>query len=99
MIFMKTLEEIKAILNRHQPALKKKYPIASLAIFGSYTRGEQTENSDVDILVEFNGPIGLRFFDLAYELEELLGLKVDLVSKEGVKPRYMQVLQNDLEYV
>jgi hypothetical protein len=53
----------------------------------------------VDILVEFNGNIGWQFLTLADELEQLLGLKVDLVSRKGVKPHYLEYIQKDLIYV
>ena len=62
---MKSLPEIKLILNSHKDNLFTKYPIKSLAIFGSYARKEQNDKSDVDIIVEFNGKIGIRFIDLA----------------------------------
>ncbi len=60
MKFMKTLNEIKKILLEHKQELKEKYKVKSIAIFGSYARGEQTEKSDIDILVEFYEPIGLK---------------------------------------
>ncbi|MFT5877801.1 MAG: putative nucleotidyltransferase [Dokdonia sp.] len=76
-----------------------KYPIKSLAIFGSYSRGDQKESSDIDILVEFNGKIGLKFIDLADDIERLLGKHVDLVSKNGVKKKYFESINSDLIYV
>ena len=62
---MKTLKEIEMTLGKHKQRLFSEYPIKSLAIFGSYARREQNEESDLDILVEFNDKIGLRFIDLA----------------------------------
>lgn len=76
-----------------------KYGLCQLAIFGSYARSQQRENSDVDILVDFNKPIGLEFIDLAEELEQILSLKVDLVSKKGIKEIYFKSIEKDLEYV
>lgn len=70
-----------------------------MAIFGSYAREEQTKNSDLDIIVEFNDKIGIRFIDLAEELEKIVGLKVDLVSKKGVKEKYLQEIKSELIYV
>jgi predicted nucleotidyltransferase len=75
------------------------YPIKSLAIFGSYARKEQGEQSDLDLLVEFNDKIGIRFIDLAEELEKIIGFKVDLVSRNGIKEKYFQKIQSDLTYV
>lgn len=96
---MKNLAEIKDKISLNRRALFSKYPIQSLAIFGSFSRKEQTESSDVDILVEFKENIGIKFIDLADELEQLLGLKVDLVSKKGIKEKYLRAIENDLIYV
>ncbi|MEQ9287536.1 MAG: nucleotidyltransferase family protein [Cyclobacteriaceae bacterium] len=96
---MKSLVEIKSILAQYKEYLYQKYPIRSLAIFGSYSRNEQQEGSDVDLLVEFNGRVGIRFIDLANELEVLLQQKVDLVSAKGIKHRYLRVIKPDLIYV
>jgi predicted nucleotidyltransferase len=76
---MKTLEEIKKILAEHKEEIRKKYGIVIIGVFGSYARGEQKETSDVDILVEIERPVGLRFFELWDYLEKLLGCNVDLV--------------------
>jgi len=96
---MKTLQEIELILGKHRQRLFSDYPIKSLAIFGSYARKEQNEESDLDIVVEFNDKIGVRFIDLAEELEKLIGFKVDLVSRKGIKEKYFQRIQSDLTYV
>lgn len=74
---MKSLDDIKLILVKSKKSLKSKYKIKSLGIFGSYSRGETKEESDKDILVEFEEPIGLEFIDLADELEQILNHKVD----------------------
>ncbi len=76
---MKSLQEIKLILSGHKETLFADYPIKSIAIFGSYVRKEENEKRDLDILVELNGKIGVRFIDLAEEIESLIGFKVDLV--------------------
>lgn len=70
-----------------------------MAIFGSYSREESTEDSDLDILVEFDGKIGIRFIDLADELEEIVNMKVDLVSRNGIKEGYLTAIYPDLIYV
>ena len=70
-----------------------------MAIFGSYARNEQVAKSDVDIMVEFNDKIGIRFIDLAEEIENLIGAKVDLVSKNGIKERHYKAIESDLIYV
>lgn len=96
---MKTLPEITAILNSHKSRLFSHYPLKSMAVFGSYARNEQKDGSDVDILVDFNERIGIRFIDLAEEIETLLGTKVDLISRNAVKPRYFKSIESDLKYV
>jgi len=96
---MKTLRDIQLTLGKYKQHLFSKYPIKSLAIFGSYARREQNEESDLDIIVEFNDKIGLRFVDLAEELEQLIGFKVDLVSRKGIKDKYFQKIKSDLTYV
>ena len=96
---MKSLKEIKKDLNNHKDLLLKEYPIKTMAIFGSYSRSEQTDSSDIDILVEFSGSIGIRFVDLADDLEDIVGCKVDLVSKKGVKSKYLDSINSELIYV
>ncbi|NCA84090.1 MAG: nucleotidyltransferase [Clostridia bacterium] len=96
---MKTLSEIKTILNSHKDRLFSDYPIKSMTIFGSYTRKTQNDSSDLDILIEFSDRIGIRFVDLADDLEKIIGLKVDLVSKRGIKEKYLATINSDLIYV
>ena len=83
---MKSIEEVKAIIVQNQTVLEEKYKVKSLAFFGSFVRGEQQEGSDIDIMVEFSEPVGLLFVHLADYLEELLGMKVDLLTPDAVKP-------------
>jgi predicted nucleotidyltransferase len=96
---MHTLQDIKGTLTKHKPRLFREYPIRSLAIFGSYSRLEQHEQSDLDLIVDFSDKIGIRFIDLAEELESILGMKVDLVSKNGIQPKYLESIDQDLVYV
>lgn len=96
---MKTLQEIRSILTEHKKRLFAEYPLKSMAIFGSFARNEQNDNSDLDVMVEFNDRIGIRFIDLADEIEDYIGLKVDLVSRNGIKERYFQAIKSDLIYV
>ncbi|MBL0052584.1 MAG: nucleotidyltransferase family protein [Bacteroidetes bacterium] len=96
---MRTKDEILHILKSHKQRLKEKYGIINLAIFGSFSRGQQTENSDVDIMVDFDRPIGIEFIDLANEIEKLLKTKVDLVSRNGVRHQYFEQIEQDLSYV
>jgi len=96
---MTSKKEIVNILQQHKTSLLLKYPIASIAVFGSYARNTQTDQSDVDILVEFNDRIGTAFIDLASEIERMLGVKTDLVTKKAIKPKYFGAIQSDLTYV
>jgi predicted nucleotidyltransferase len=86
-------------IKKSKEQLFSKYGIKDLAIFGSVSRGDHTTSSDLDILVDFNREIGIEFIDLADELEDLLSLRIDLVSRNGIKEKYFQVIKNDLEYV
>ncbi len=96
---MKTLQEITHTLGKHKSRLFNDYPIKSMAIFGSYSRREHNDSSDLDILVEFSDKIGIRFIDLADDLEKIVGFKVDLVSKKGIKEKYLESINSDLIYV
>jgi predicted nucleotidyltransferase len=96
---MKTLDEIKSILFDNKSRLSDEFGLTELAVFGSYSRNDQKEESDIDILVDFAKPVGLEFIELAIELEKLLGIKVDLVSKNGIKPRYFESVKEELVYV
>lgn len=75
-------------LRRNKRRLEKRYAIKSLGVFGSYVRGEQRRNSDLDILISFDkSPSLLGFIKLERDLSEMLGVKVDLVIEDSLKPR------------
>ncbi|MCK4353012.1 nucleotidyltransferase family protein [candidate division WOR-3 bacterium] len=78
--------KIVRLINKNKKVLSKNYKVKSIGIFGSFVRNEQREDSDIDILVEFSEPIGLKFFTLENSLSEILGMKVDLVTKGALKP-------------
>lgn len=85
---MKEIEKIMKKLKENMPLLREQYHVKSLGVFGSYVRGEQKKTSDLDILVEFQEPVGLfKFMELEEFLEKNIGVKVDLVSKKALKPR------------
>jgi uncharacterized protein len=97
---MKSLAEIKSIVQSHKSELAEKYGVAEIGIFGSVVRGEAREDSDVDVLVEFNRPIGLfAFIDLEFRLQDLIGNKVDLVQKSGLKKFIGQRVLSEVQYV
>jgi hypothetical protein len=96
---MKTLQDIKLKLSLLKPMLEKQYAVSELGLFGSCVRNEQNDQSDIDILVDFKRPIGIEFVDLADLLEKELDLKVDLVSRNGIKPKYFSAIQPEIVYV
>lgn len=96
---MTTLQDIVKTLKSNKDRLRSKYGLSGMAIFGSYSRQQQTEDSDIDILVEFQKPIGVEFIDLADELEAILDKRVDLVSKNGIRPAYFKQIEKELSYV
>ena len=77
---MLSQQTILSTLRAAKPELEKKYPIRTLALFGSYSRTDATAESDIDLLVDIDSTIGIRFISLAHDLEDLLHHKVDLVS-------------------
>ena len=87
--------EVIRILNGQRKELQERFYISSLSLFGSVARDEADADSDVDLLVEFNEPVGLfQFIELQQRLEELLDCKVDLGTPRSLKPRIKeQVLQ------
>lgn len=87
---MQSLEKIKATLAKHKQELSENYKIREIGVFGSYVKGNQRKQSDVDILVEFEASANLSLLDfigLENYLSDLLGVKVDLVEKQTLKPR------------
>ncbi|RYE27758.1 MAG: DNA polymerase subunit beta [Sphingobacteriaceae bacterium] len=95
---MTYLEEVKSTLTKLKPELMSKYGVDTFGLFGSIVRDDFTDQSDIDIVVTFSKPIDLDFFDLADELEEKLNRKVDLVSRNGIKPRYFEVIEPEILY-
>lgn len=85
---MKNLEQIKRTIDGHKSFLEERFKVKSIGVFGSCLRGEQSEESDIDILVEFHSTIDLiEFIELENFLGEILGSKVDLVMRDALKPR------------
>ena len=96
------MESRKAILDKLvsiKDRLYSKYPIRSMALFGSYSRNDFDEQSDIDIMVELDSPIGLKFITLVNELEQELKSKVDVVSRNAIKSKYFKQIERDLIYV
>ena len=79
--------------------LSEKYEVERIGYFGSYARGEQTKDSDIDILVEFRRPLGWAFFDLQELLEQELQQKVDLVSTKALKEQLRDEILRQTRYI
>ena len=96
-----SLVRLLRILQAHKPELVERYHVKSLGVFGSYVRGEQTKGSDLDVLVEFadDSLSLLKFIALENYLSDLLGVKVDLVEKQGLKPTIGQRILQEVEPV
>lgn len=96
---MKTNREIENKLRELKPVLTQKFFVDRIGYFGSYSRSEQTDDSDIDILVSLKKPLGWEFFDLHEFLEKQLKLKVDLVSEKALKKQLRQKILNSVKYI
>jgi hypothetical protein len=97
---MKNFEEIKEVLQSHKSELREQYGLKEIGIFGSYVRGEQKEESDLDVLVELERPVGfVRFLKLEKALSQLLGVRVEMVTKKALKPHIGKRILQEVRYV
>ena len=100
-------EAVLQILRKELPRLREKYGVERIAVYGSFAEGSPTTKSDVDLLIQLMKPLGLEFIGLAYDLEDLLGRKVDLTTFDTLNrnmenPRYKHIatdIQRTLAYV
>jgi hypothetical protein len=95
----KSREEILSLLSQNKSNLEDRFKVRRMALFGSYARGDQHSGSDVDILVDIDPSVGLEFVILAEQIEQLLGLPVELVSRRAIKPNKLKYIEQDLIYV
>ncbi|MGD0487770.1 MAG: nucleotidyltransferase family protein [Syntrophorhabdales bacterium] len=96
----RSFDEIREVIEKNKPKLAASYGIRSLGVFGSFARGEQRSRSDVDILVEFDEVPGLlQFVRIEEHLRRLLGRKVDLVRKEGLRPELKDHILREVVYL
>jgi predicted nucleotidyltransferase len=91
--------DIEAKLQQIKPVLAEKFHVSEIGYFGSYVTGNQTANSDLDLIVEFSQPIGWSFFTLESFLEQALGLRIDLVTKSALKSRIKESILNQVKYI
>ncbi|MEM2173226.1 MAG: nucleotidyltransferase family protein [Thermoproteota archaeon] len=99
---MKRIEEIKDKIEKLKPVLRERFRVKIIGVFGSYTRGEEREDSDLDVLVEFEEGAELSLLDfirLENYLSEELGVKVDLVEKNTLKPRIGKRILEEVVYI
>ena len=88
-------DEVIRLMKEHYNVLLTEYSVSRIGIFGSVVKGTMTENSDLDIVVEFKEPIGFKFIRFVEYLENLFGRKVDVVTKDGIKNiRVKEVARN-----
>jgi len=96
---MRTHDEIRDELREMKPSLRGRYGVTEIGVFGSYVREEQDEDSDIDIVVEFEDPIGLiDFLRLENELADHFEADVDLVTKKSLRPQVEPRVLNEVEY-
>ena len=94
------LESIIEILKEHERELKEKYGVKSIGIFGSYVRGQQRKDSDLDVLVEFERSVDFfEFLELEEYLSSVLRVKVDLVPKKSLRPEIAKNVLKEVVYV
>jgi predicted nucleotidyltransferase len=100
---MQNKQDILILLKRHLPELHKEFGVKTLGVFGSFARDEATQNSDLDLLVEFERPIGLRFVEFTERLEKIVSRSVDVLTMAGVEsirqPEIARSIQNSVIYV
>ncbi|MCJ7498388.1 MAG: nucleotidyltransferase family protein [candidate division Zixibacteria bacterium] len=94
---MLTQERVIELLRKEFPHLTSRYGVKRMGLFGSFAKGIQKEDSDIDIVIEFEKPIGLKFIELAEYIEKLLGRKVDILTSEGIKGIRVKKVGRDIE--
>jgi uncharacterized protein len=95
---MLTKDEILSKLRELKPTLNKEFAVKEIGLFGSFSDGSYTSESDIDLLVEFEKPIGWKFFSLEIYLEKKFGRKIDLVTKNALKDQIKEPILKDINY-
>jgi predicted nucleotidyltransferase len=91
-------EDIERILREQKSYLTENYYVKKIGIFGSYARNEQSNDSDIDLLVEFSRPVGFKFIDLKDYLESLFQKPIDLVTENALKSYIKDEILNEVQY-
>lgn len=92
-------DEIISLLKELKPTLRKEFAVKEIGLFGSYSDETFSHESDIDLLVELEKPIGWKFFSLELYLEEKLGRKIDLVSKNALREQMREKILKEVQYV
>ena len=95
---MKPVDEIQTALRECLPEIREKFGVTTIGVFGSYARGEEAPESDIDIIVEFDRPIGWELVDLSDYLEAHLHHKVDLVIRRSLHPLLRDTILSEARY-
>ena len=90
-------ERVVEIIRRELPYLTRRFGVKRIGLFGSFARGTSRKDSDVDILAEFERPIGLKFIEFAEYLEQVLGRKVDVLTPEGIRSIRIRQIAQEIE--
>jgi predicted nucleotidyltransferase len=96
---MLTKVEIEHKLRSIKPVLTDRFHVSAIGYFGSYSTGQQNEQSDLDLLVEFSQPVGWEFFTLERYLEQAIGLRIDLVTRNSLKEQIKESILKQVQYV
>ena len=97
---MNHLDRYIETIAKLKPELEQRFGVNSIGLFGSVVRPDfSQEKSDIDIVVDFNKPIGIEFIELGDYLEDNLNRKVDLLSRNGIKPQYLKSIEAEIVYV
>jgi len=84
------------ILRDHKQEIKRRFAVRRIGLFGSFVRGEETKESDIDILVEFEDPTFRNFMNLAFYLEDIFSRRVDLLTPEGISHRIRPYVEKEV---
>ena len=95
-----TCDEVLDLLRAHKPLLAERFGVTQLALFGSFARDQATDRSDVDILVQFDGPATAKsYFGVQFYLEDLLSRRVDLVTTKALRNEFRPYVQREARSV
>ena len=92
-------EQVFGLVEREREVLRQRFGVRRIGLIGSAARGEESPDSDIDILVEFDEMTFEKYMDLKFFLEDTLGRRVDLVPADSIKPRLREPILREVQYV